>query len=143
MALKKEHLAGCVIYRNDPEDGKIKYLVMKKFKGFWEFSKGHADEGENPAETAKRELKEETSLINVSFKSGFEKKLAYVTKNDEGIVVEKNVTYFIGITKQTKIILSDEHLEYRWLGYDEARELVTFNTLKILLDEVNRFLTRK
>ena len=48
------------------------------------------------------------------------------------VEVEKNV-----------VEISEEHTEYRWLQFSEARDLLRFNSNKIALWELNERLLRK
>lgn len=83
--------------------------------GYWEFPGGKLDEGQDLNTALKREVKEETGLTlntvsNVSYiesemiDSGKYNGLAYVV-----IVAKGNV-------KETKVSLSDEHSDYKWVN---------------------------
>ena len=130
---KKEVSAGIITSRDVP--GKRDYLLLKHANGnHWSFPKGHVEEGENPKETALRELEEEAGLVLQEFPSDFSRTTSY-TFERAGQKVSKTVIYFLGlISREVKVRLSPEHLDYVWLPYRDAREKLTYENDKQLLD---------
>ena len=58
-----------------------KVFVAKRIdnpKNFWQMPQGGIDEGEDYYEAALRELKEETSIVNVKLIQEIDKKLTYI-----------------------------------------------------------------
>jgi bis(5'-nucleosidyl)-tetraphosphatase len=58
--LKKQVVAGFVVYRRT-SDG-IKFLLLYRRGGYWNFPKGHFEPGETTMDVALRELEEETGI---------------------------------------------------------------------------------
>ena len=138
-----EKSAGAIVFRR--ENGKIYYLLLhypaseKGFKDYWGFPKGHIEKGENPEETARREIEEETGLKDIKFIDGFKEWIKYFFKR-EGKNVFKIVTFFLAETSQKEVKLSFEHSGYEWLTFDEALERLTFRNSKEILKKANKFL---
>lgn len=111
----------------------------------WGFPKGHPDSNETEEETAKRELQEETGIKNCEIitDKSFEQK--YIFEKDE-IIYDKTVKYFIGIVSDISSEIPEnfqhEISEVKWLPYNEARELITYENAKVLIDEVYEYLHR-
>src|SRR4029453_17371131 len=58
-----ETTAGGVIFRRSPVDAKkLEILLIQDAKDRWTIPKGHVEEGEEPKQTAEREINEETGL---------------------------------------------------------------------------------
>jgi len=93
-------------------------LLLKRPNGLWEFPGGGVDWGETPENAALREAKEETSLLpnNVSF-------LTVTSATYKQGEDDKHSIYFVykGDASNDKVILSSEHVEYRWLTVHEAK----------------------
>lgn len=102
-------------------------------KGHWDFPKGHVENGESETQTALRELAEETGIINLKLFSDFRHKISYnLTK--EGREISKEVIFFVGVTNETEIVLSDEHQSYAWLNYESANKRLTYDNAKKSLE---------
>ncbi len=85
-----EKSCGAIIYRIRA-DGVIEYLILYQHRsGTWSVPKGHIAAGETEAETALREIREETGL-HVSLIEGFRKELSYTVSAK----ASKNVVIFL------------------------------------------------
>jgi len=138
---EKEVSAGIITFRCS--SGKVEYLLLKHANGgHWSFPKGHLEEGEGTKEAALRELREETGLAVKSFSRGFEERTHYSFERD-GLSVAKTVVYYLARAESgSSIELSAEHLDYRWLDYRSAREVVTYENDRQLLDAAAKKLAK-
>lgn len=126
--------AGIVVYRM--HEGQTLYLILQYAAGHWDFPKGHMDPGETKEETAVRELREETGLT-AHIDPGFEMSFSYsfMQNGDQHF---KEVYFFKGKVDTADVQLSSEHLDYRWLNYEDALAQLTYDNAKALLGEVER-----
>ena len=135
-----EKSAGIIPYK----DGKfllLHYPSMKENeKGHWGFPKGHVEEGEREIDTAKREMKEETGL-DVDIVFGFKDEISYFYKF-QGKLHKKTVIFFIGIPKSTDVKLSYEHDAFKWVSYEEAKKLITFENERKVLERAYEFISQ-
>lgn len=98
----------------DPEN---QILFLRRTDGFWDYSGGRQEDGEEPLETAVNELEEETG-----FKlNGHPIEESFSTCLDDDLVFVTFVVYVPGKFKPT---LSKEHTEFVWLTPNQARELL-------------------
>lgn len=123
----KEISGGIVVFREEP-DGSKHYLLLRHANGgHWSFPKGHLEEGESAREAAVRELIEETDLQPEKFLADFRERVHYSYRR-EGERVKKAVVYFLAsVDRLTPVSLSDEHLDYEWVPFDEALDKLTYD----------------
>ena len=97
------------------------------------------ENSEEPKQTAIRETKEETGIIDVEFIDGFNEEISYTfyVKNEE---IDKKVIFYLGKTKSTEIVLSHEHLDFAWLNLKDAMDRITYENAKIVLTKANNLL---
>lgn len=146
-----EKSAGAIIFRKESfgsaQDGGERPLFLllhypsglRSQKDYWDFPKGHIEQGESLEDTAKREVEEETGLKNIEFVNGFEETIKYFFQW-QGNNVLKFVTFYLAETKTEEIIISSEHLGFKWLSYQEALKQLTFKNAKEILQKANDFL---
>ncbi|MEO5355944.1 MAG: NUDIX domain-containing protein [Nitrospirae bacterium YQR-1] len=140
LNIKQERSYGIVpVYE---QDGKRLFLLIQHNAGHWAFPKGHANEGETPAEAAKREFEEETAVTDYELSD-----LAPFVENyivmRQGGAVNKTVTFFLAFVKNPAVTIQEsEIMHYKWAGYAEALSTITFREGKELLFEVNEYFNR-
>lgn len=114
------------------------YLLLQHTAGHWDFPKGTMEQGETKEETAIRELYEETGLT-VDLDTGFEATSDYFYTFQHQ-VIPKTVYYFVGKAHTQEVVLSYEHTNYVWLPYQKAREKITYERSKTILQEADEYI---
>lgn len=120
--------AGVIAFRTDGAEPRYLLVSARKTPGDWVFPKGHLEPNESKREAALREATEEAGLVgrvvgeagDLRFRSG-----------DEDV----EVTYFV--VQHLDDATPDESREVLWLGYQEAREKLTHEDARRLLDGVS------
>jgi len=128
--------AGFIIYRQ--MRAKTEYLMMQTSYGehHWTPPKGHVDPGESDYETAVRETAEEAGITedDMEIDKTFQVELNYeVTGHIDGVKRPKVATYWLGKLRDpgnTKVTLSDEHRDFKWLDVDAACKVAKFEDMK-------------
>ncbi|MBQ7740697.1 MAG: NUDIX domain-containing protein [Eubacterium sp.] len=130
-----ESSCGAVVYRDIR--GEVRYLLIKnKRSAHWGFPKGHIEPGETKKDTAYREVLEETG-IHINIIDGYESVSNYKIRDR----IEKNVTIFIGTTKDTSTVIQQSEIEdYIWLTYEKAMNLLRFDNDKKILSSAYEYL---
>jgi 8-oxo-dGTP pyrophosphatase MutT (NUDIX family) len=115
--------AGVVVVRNARDHWR--FLLLRAFS-HWDFPKGMVEAGEDPSAAAVREVLEETSVDDLRFDWGVE--FIETGPYSRG----KIARYYIGRTERRDIRLlvnpeigRPEHVEFRWVGIEEALRLTT------------------
>jgi 8-oxo-dGTP pyrophosphatase MutT (NUDIX family) len=103
----------------------VQYLLLRAYKN-WDFPKGLVEPGEQPLDAAVREVKEETTLVNLEFDWGQE----YM---DTGPYNKGKISrYYLARSNVTQVHLPinpelgfPEHQEARWVGLETALNMVS------------------
>ncbi len=104
---------------------KLKFLLLRAYRN-WDFPKGLIEPGEEPINAALREVREETSLDDISFDWG----LVFMETGPYN--KDKIARYYIARSKQVHIHLpinpelgKPEHQEARWFDVDKTLAMVS------------------
>lgn len=116
-----EKSCGAIVYRKF--HGNTEILLIKHINsGHWSFPKGHVENGETEVETARREIKEETS-IDVIIDPTFRETVTYSPKKD----TVKVVVYFLAKAKNVDFVpQEDEIAEIRWVDISYAANILSY-----------------
>ncbi|MEM3089664.1 MAG: NUDIX domain-containing protein [Candidatus Nitrosotenuis sp.] len=125
-----ERSSGILLFRHEGE--KVKFLLLHYPSGHWDFIKGRIEKNEQLKEAALREAREETGITDIEFVDGYEEKIQYSYQYD-GKTIQKEVVFFLAKTKTSDVTLSDEHLDFVWLEFDEAYKKITYQNARTLL----------
>ena len=107
---------------------------------FWGFPKGHVEVGEDLLQTAHREIREETQL-DLTINDQFHVTTEYDLPNGNH---KKMTLYTAKLEQATDLTLQAIEIKNAgWFDYETARNRLTYDNLKQLLDDVNTYLTTK
>lgn len=146
-----EKSVGAVIFRKEEKD--IKYLLLDYGGGYWGLAKGHIEKGESEIETLKREAKEETGLDDLRVLDGFRETVSYLyiakglekeERKREGrkTIVFKRAVFYLAETLKKNIELSEEHINFKWLNFQDMVSQISFRAPKKVLKKSEEFLRK-
>ena len=117
---REEKSCGAVIWRQGY--GGREYLLVRHNGGHWSFPKGHVEGDETEAETAAREILEETGLT-ADIHTAFRQQVTYSPK--PGII--KDVIFFTAVpTGGQEHPQESEISQLGWFSFPEAARRVTY-----------------
>jgi bis(5'-nucleosidyl)-tetraphosphatase len=111
---------------------KLKFLLLRAYRN-WDFPKGIVEAGEEPINAALREVREETTLDDISFDWGM------VFMETGPYNKGKISRYYIARSKELHISLPinpdlgmPEHHEARWVDFNKALAMVSPRLLPVV-----------
>ena len=125
----KVRVVDCYVYRYTAKG--ILFLLMKRnlnkvYEHLWQGVAGKIEEGETSSEAAIRELEEETGLSPINMFVA-----DHVSKFYEAHGDRINLVPVFGIEVDSEnIILSEEHISYKWVNINEALDTLVWNGQK-------------
>ncbi|MBQ7107615.1 MAG: NUDIX pyrophosphatase [Clostridia bacterium] len=116
---------------------------------YWQFIAGGGENGETPIEAAKRETIEEIGVEPINIKQ-----LTCIAYVPAEVIAEsrrqhwdKNTfvipEYSFAFECDLEPMLSNEHSEYKWLTYNEARKLLKWDSNKVAMYEIKCILENR
>jgi bis(5'-nucleosidyl)-tetraphosphatase len=131
MAASTKRLsAGAVVVRDTPQGPR--FLLLRAYN-HWDFPKGLVENGESPRDAALREVREETTIADLSFPWG--EQHTETGPYSRG----KMARYYLARTATTAISLPvnpetgfAEHSEYRWVDQEAAWRLVSPRVKRVI-----------
>ena len=129
MASVTVRVVDCYVYRQT-DDG-LKFLLMKRnlnkiYEHLWQGVAGKIEDGETAPEAAIRELKEETGFDPVKVFVA-----DHVSRFYEGHGDRINLVPVFGIeVNSDEVILSEEHIDFKWVTIKEALNTLVWNGQK-------------
>ncbi|MFQ5609599.1 MAG: NUDIX domain-containing protein [Woeseiaceae bacterium] len=120
--MSDEKLSCGVVLARETDEG-YRTLMLRAWH-HWDFPKGLLEDGEQPRQTAVRELQEETGIEDPEWKWG--ERFIETGPYSRG----KTARYYLAVTAQADVVMGDspetgkpEHHEWRWVSFDEAYDL--------------------
>ena len=138
-SIKKQVVAGFIVYRRT-QDG-IKFLLLYRRGGYWNFPKGHFESGEQALDTALRETEEETGLKKSELRivPNFRTEVNFHFFRGDKKIYDRVLLYLAETHKAEINISPREHSGFAWFTYQDAIKILgkyvgTKNALKIAYD---------
>ncbi len=123
--------AGGVVIKE--EKGHAMVLLIKDSYGHWTWAKGHIEKGETPAETAVREISEETCLKKLEVVEELGKQEYYFMLHGKRIFKTVHIFLVKAFDGEGLLAQKSEIMEARWFGPEEALEKIEYKGSRDLL----------
>ncbi len=130
----REKSCGAVVYRTEPQQNL--FLIEHMWAGHFSMPKGHVEEGETEAQTAMREIREETGL-KVYLNESFREVITFSPYPD----CLKDVVFFLALAEQGEAVPQPSEIRgLLWLPLEEALNTLTFESDREVLRKAADFL---
>ncbi|MPZ07095.1 MAG: NUDIX domain-containing protein [Nitrososphaeraceae archaeon] len=129
-----EQSIGAVIAYRPSHSLHKQFVLLKSPRGDWNFVKGHEENQETDHDTLKREIFEETGITSFNIFNYLGNIKYKIMK--AGLPVQKEVKFYYVTTDHNQVILSNEHVDYIWVYYEQARKLLTFSQSNLILEKI-------
>ena len=105
------------------------------FEGQWCPVAGTVATGEAPIDTARRELREETTLeLSELIETGIR-----IWRPARAKGVRTHIKAFVGrVGGEATVVLNNEHTDFRWVSFEHAVKLVSLTEQKRVIAEIER-----
>ena len=128
------------------EEKNIKYCIFERVnsKSQIQFISGGGESNESPIEAAKREVFEESGIMDIKLRqltsvcyiptNIFSESQREAWGNDVFVIPEYS---FSAEVKSNIVSISNEHIGFKWVSYDEALHQLKWDSNKTALYELN------
>ena len=119
----------------------IEFLLLKRaedqiYPAVWQMVSGKIKENEKAFETSLRELKEETNLTPLKMWIAPKVNSFYSSQTDSICLIP---VFAVQVKKNSKVIISNEHSEYKWVTSDEAKRFLAWDGQRKAVDLIEEY----
>jgi 8-oxo-dGTP pyrophosphatase MutT (NUDIX family) len=128
----EEHSCGIIPLRQG--EGGYEIFLIQHYRGHWGFPKGLMESGEEPQQTAERELFEETALSVTNYLSLTPIVEDYYFRTARGFI-HKTVTYFVAYVQGEPKLQESEVKAGQWVTIDKVLDYLYFPSSKTVFNK--------
>lgn len=128
-----ETTSGGVVFRRNPKTSAVEILLIKDAKNRWTIPKGHVEEGEEPKETAEREIREETGLQEMLVKQWLGKVNFRYRRNHTLVLMTMHIYLVEGRGNTSRLHPEDWLSDIQWLPAAEAVDAIAYEDIGKLM----------
>jgi 8-oxo-dGTP pyrophosphatase MutT (NUDIX family) len=128
----QETTSGGVVYRRN-ESGGLEVLLIKDAKNRWTIPKGHVEEGEEPKQTAEREIREETGLQQMKVQNWLGKVTFRYRRNHTLVLMTMHIYLVLGLGETDKLHPEDWLSDIQWMPAPDAVESIAYEDIGKLI----------
>jgi len=114
-------------------------LILKRTperSGYWQPVSGGIEKGEEPESAVIREVTEETGIRTVKRVINLDYAFSYKEPKNGVLMDMQDFCFAVEIDALQGVQLSDEHEQYKWCSYEEARQWLKWEHNLVALDKL-------
>ncbi len=129
----RETTSGGIVFRHAAKTGKVEILLMQDAKNRWTIPKGHVEPGEEPKQTAEREIREETGLQEMKVHSWLGKVNFRYRRNHTLVLMTMHIYLVEGLGNTDKLHPEDWLNDIKWLAAADSVDKIAYDDIGKLI----------
>jgi 8-oxo-dGTP pyrophosphatase MutT (NUDIX family) len=129
----RETTSGGIVFRRHGKNQDIQILLMQDAKNRWTIPKGHVEPGEEPRQTAEREIREETGLKEMKVYSWLGKVNFRYRRNHTLVLMTMHIYLVEGLGESDKLHPEDWLNDIKWLAAPQAIDKIAYEDIGKLI----------
>ena len=129
----RETTSGGVVFRRHGKNQDVQILLMQDAKNRWTIPKGHVEPGEEPRQTAEREIREETGLKDMKVHSWLGKVNFRYRRSHTLVLMSMHIYLVEGLGESDKLHPEDWLNDVKWLPAAEAIDKIAYEDIGKLI----------
>lgn len=135
----RETTSGGIVFRRHPKNGQVQVLLMQDAKNRWTIPKGHVESGEEPRDTAEREIREETGLKEMRVHNWLGKVQFRYRRSHTLVLMTMHIYLVEGLGETEKLHPEDWLNDIRWMQPADAVDKIAYEDIgKLILVGMKR-----
>lgn len=140
----RETTSGGIIFRRSKTTHQIEILLIQDAKNRWTIPKGHVEPGEEPKQTAEREIQEETGLQEMKVYNWLGKVHFRYRRGQTLVLMTMHIYLVQGMGDTDTLIPEDWLTDIKWIAAQEAVDKIAYDDIgKLMLLGMKRIRDNK
>lgn len=129
----RETTSGGIIFRRNKITNQLEILLIQDAKNRWTIPKGHVEEGEEPKDTARREIQEETGLQEMKVMNWLGKVNFRYRRGHTLVLMTMHIYLVQGLGDTNKLAGEDWLSDIKWLPAQDAIDKIAYEDIGKLI----------